>query len=65
MTGYLIYVRDVFVGQSDGRDRQHAIQRHIEGCGFDSLEEYAAECLADTADIQARRVGRDCRPRHG
>lgn len=54
---YLIYVRDVFVGKSTGRDEQRAIDRHVSNCGFDSLDEYAKECFAQPSDIVAKRAG--------
>lgn len=54
---YLIYVRDVFVGKSKGRDQAAAINKHISNCGFESVSQYARECFANSSDITARRAG--------
>lgn len=54
---YLIYVRDVFVGRSKGRNEQQAINRHIANCGFESISEYARECFAKASEVEARRAG--------
>ena len=54
---YLIYVRDVFVGKSKGRDERKAIAKHVLDCGFDTLDEYAHECFAKPEEITAKRAG--------
>jgi hypothetical protein len=57
MKTYRVYVRDVFVGETKGRDEKRALSSFVSECGFDSIEEYAAEVFAQPDQIALRLKG--------